>query len=84
MHPRLSWDGTAITLDRNLWWSDFVLDAGSVDKVRIDGTVVQTWDTPGLHHPYQEMPDGSLAWGAWNGDSYQQGLQAVRSRPGNR
>ena len=76
MHPRLSWDGTALLIDQNVWWSQFNRYAGSVVKVRIDGTLVHSWETPGLHHPYQEMPDGSLAWGAWTG-SYDEALKRV-------
>jgi hypothetical protein len=67
MHPRLSWDGTALLIDQNEWWSRFDRNAGAVVKIRLDGTLVHSWETPGLHHPFQEMPDGSLAWGAWTG-----------------
>jgi len=66
MHPRLSWDGTAILHDQNQFWSEFGLgEDGTVQKVRIDGTIVHEWPAPGLHHPHQELPDGSLAYGAF-------------------
>jgi len=65
MHPRLSWNEDALLLDSNSYWGSF--DGGansSVTKMYIDGTVIKLWETPGLHHPYTEMPDGSLAYSA--------------------
>jgi len=74
LHPRLSWDGTAILHDQNHFWSDFGLGPdGTVEKIRIDGTLVHEWPAPGLHHPYQELPDGSLAYGAFV-DTYDEDL----------
>jgi len=67
MHPRLSWDASAILVDQNPFWAVFALSGGSVEKLTLDGEVLTTWDTPGLHHPHQELPDGSLAWGAYFG-----------------
>jgi hypothetical protein len=66
MHPRLSWNQDALLLDSNSYWGAF--DGGdnsSVTKMHIDGTVIETWATPGLHHPYTDMPDGSLAYSAY-------------------
>lgn len=67
MHPRLSYDGTAILHDQNQFWVDFrsLGVDGTVQKLRLDGTLVHEWPTPGLHHPHQELPDGSLAYGAF-------------------
>jgi hypothetical protein len=65
MHPRLSHDGTQLLIDESTFWS--VFDGGresSVVRMHIDGTVVEIIDTPGLHHPFTELPDGSLAWPA--------------------
>jgi hypothetical protein len=67
MHPRLSYDGTAILHDQNSFWTTFDSSGGTVEKLRLDGSLVHTWTTPGLHHPHQEMPDGSLAYGAFVG-----------------
>jgi hypothetical protein len=66
MHPRLSWNEDALLLDQNNYWGEFGSGGvdSSVSKIQIDGTVLETWATPGLHHPYTEMPDGSLAYGA--------------------
>jgi hypothetical protein len=66
MHPRLTWNEDALLLDQNNYWGDFGSGgaASSVSKILIDGTVLETWMTPGLHHDYTDMPDGSLAYGA--------------------
>ncbi len=66
LHPRISADGAAILMDLNSHFGVFDRGAASqVQRLGIDGLVQQTWDTPGLHHPYTDLPDGSLAWGAW-------------------
>ena len=65
MHPRLSWDQSAVLIDQNQFWAQFAFTEGTVEKLTLDGEVVTTWETPGLHHPHQELPDGSLAWGAF-------------------
>jgi hypothetical protein len=75
-HPRVSWDGTALLVDQNAFWAIFSLSQGSVDKIKIDGSIVHTWQTPGLHHPLQELPDGSLAYGGFTG-WYDEVLQIV-------
>jgi hypothetical protein len=63
LHPRLSWDGRTLLFEQNSYWGAFDGGAESVvHRLSIDGTILQTWVTPGLHHPYQEMPDGSLAY----------------------
>ncbi|MEQ1567904.1 MAG: hypothetical protein ABMA64_19855, partial [Myxococcota bacterium] len=78
LHPRVSADGTALLVDQNNYWSMFfdVGAQGTVDKIRLDGTPVHTWATPGLHHDYTELPDGTLAWGGWDED-YEESLQLV-------
>jgi len=66
LHPRISADEGAILMDLNSHLGAFDRGAASqVQRVGIDGVVQATWDTPGLHHPYTDLPDGSLAWGAW-------------------
>ncbi len=66
IHPRLSADGDAILMDLNSHFGQFDRGAASqVQRVDITGTVQQSWDTPGLHHPFTQLPDGSIAWGAW-------------------
>ncbi len=66
MHPRISADGAAVLMDLNSHFGAFDRGAASqVQRVGLDGAVQQTWDTPGLHHPFTDQPDGSMAWGAW-------------------
>ena len=68
MHVQPSYDGSHILIDRNSFWGMFDGgDASNVVRVTIDGEVVSTTDTPGLHHPFTELPDGTLAWGAAQG-----------------
>lgn len=64
MHARVARDGRTLLLDRNSFWPTFDGGAASrVDQVTIDGTVVHTFQTPGMHHPFTDMPDGSIAYG---------------------
>ncbi|MFT5681978.1 MAG: hypothetical protein ACI8RZ_002896 [Myxococcota bacterium] len=68
LHARLSYDGTQILIDHNSFWAIF--DGGEVSQVArvgIDGVIVETVDTPNLHHPFTELADGSLVWGASTG-----------------
>jgi len=68
LHPRVSQDGTELLLDYGSFWS--IYDGGinsQVARVRIDGTEVHLYDTPGLHHPFTDLPDGSILWGAYKG-----------------
>jgi hypothetical protein len=71
-HARLSADGRAMLLDLNGYWFDFDASDSQVIKVLLDGTVLHTYDTPGLHHPFLELPSGSswrqsLVYGAYVG-----------------
>lgn len=65
LHPRVSLDGRDLLLDENSYWAAF--DGGVASRVvrmKLDGTVVETMDTPGLHHPFTDLPDGSLVYTA--------------------
>jgi len=74
LHPRISQDGTQLLIDESTFWSVFDGGAGSrVRRMHIDGTEVALVETPGLHHPFTELPDGSLAWPA--NDGYNELLQ---------
>lgn len=58
-----SQDGTHLLLDEANW-----VGTGSVVyRITLDGTILETIDTPYLHHPFVELPDGSLVWGASEG-----------------
>ncbi len=68
IHAQPSYDGHTILIDHNTFWAIF--DNGAASQVRrmtIDGAEVELIDTPGLHHPFTELADGTLAWGAIEG-----------------
>ncbi len=68
LYSRPSYDGTDILADHNSYWSQFDDGAASeILRMKIDGSVVDTHATPGLHHPFVEIADGSLVWGAADG-----------------
>jgi hypothetical protein len=68
-HPRVAAAGDALLLDYNSFYSLF--DGGAASQVvslGLDGSEIQRWDTPGLHHPFTQRDDGALAWPALAGD----------------
>lgn len=57
--------GRSLLLDQSTFWTLF--DQGERSEVlelQLDGTVLQRWSTPGLHHDFVGLPDGSIIWGA--------------------
>ncbi len=65
IHARLSWDGRELLIDHNSFYALFDWGAESqIARVTIDGTQQALYDTPGLHHPFTELPDGSIAYAA--------------------
>lgn len=63
--PMLSVDGATFLTDYNSWWGAF--DGGvnsQVVRMDIEGRTIETYDTPGLIHPFTETGDGALVWGA--------------------
>jgi hypothetical protein len=70
LHPRVSADGTQLLIDENTYWAVFDGGKGSaILRMHIDGTLVEEIATPGLHHPFTELPDGSIAWSASEGNN---------------
>ncbi len=70
LYARTSHDGRDLLIDYNSYWSRF--DGGATSTVlrmKIDGSEQQSHATPGLHHPFLELPDGSLLWGAADGST---------------
>lgn len=68
MHARIALDGRSMLLDDNSYWGRF--DQGvtsSVTRMTLDGAVLETWDTPGLHHDFVDLPDGTLVYGSYQG-----------------
>src|SRR5678815_4853643 len=63
-----SYDGKDILVDYDSFWGSF--DGGAASQVArfdIEGTELERYDTPGLAHPFAELPDGSIIWGAIEG-----------------
>lgn len=68
LHPRISLDGRDLLLDEGSFWAAF--DGGAASRVvraKLDGTIVEELDTPGLHHPFTDLPDGSILYTAYKG-----------------
>jgi hypothetical protein len=62
---RVSQDGTHILWDEATYWSQFDAgEAGQVHRMTLDGTIIESISTPGLHHAFVELSDGTLVWGA--------------------
>lgn len=69
IYLRIANDGT-IFWDQSTFWSAFDGGAGSIlHRMTLDGTEVESFEAPGMHHCFVEMPDGSLVWGSANGFS---------------
>lgn len=59
-----------ILWDVSTWWSKFDEGATSqIHRMKIDGVVTETYDAPGMHHAFTELPDGSIVWGAGGANS---------------
>lgn len=66
LHPRVTRAGDALLIDENTFWGSFDGGAGSqVVELAIDGTVLHTYATPGLRHPFTDGPDRAIVWGAY-------------------
>jgi hypothetical protein len=63
LYPRITLAGDALLIDETTVYRGF--DGGEGSRViehRIDGTLGRSWQTPGLHHAFAELPDGGLAY----------------------
>ncbi len=70
LYMRVSHDGDDLLWDQQTFWPEWDEGAGSqVHRWKIDGTVVETVPTPGLHHAFTELADGTLVWGAADWES---------------
>jgi len=68
LHTRVSYDGADLLVDHNTYWAQYDDGVDSqIVRLKIDGTEVAVYDTPGLHHPFTELADGTLVWGAADG-----------------
>ena len=70
IYMQVSYDGTSILWDEQTYWSDWDGGRGSeIHRMKIDGTIEESYSVPGQHHVYAELADGSIVWGAANDPS---------------
>ncbi len=77
MKARPALDGKGLLIDHNTYWS--LYDEGEssqVVRVKIDGSFMATYPTPGLHHSLTEVADNGLLWGAYPPDETLQAQDA--------
>ena len=65
MHTQLNYDKDALLIDYNTYWATYDASGGQIYELKIDGTEVAIYDTPGLHHPFYQLADGTMLWGAY-------------------
>ncbi|MBX2803108.1 MAG: arylsulfotransferase family protein [Myxococcales bacterium] len=64
LFAQVSQSGDHLLWDEITEWSDFDDGAGSqIHRTYLDDRI-STVKTPGLHHAFVELPDGTLAWGS--------------------
>jgi len=64
-----SYDGDELLVDYNSFWAIFDNgDASQIARTKIDGSVVEVIDTPGLYHGFTETADHSILWAAYEDD----------------
>ncbi|MEQ1571183.1 MAG: hypothetical protein ABMA64_36480, partial [Myxococcota bacterium] len=56
--------GDHVLWDESRYWSDFGTGAGSKVHATYLDREIEVIDTPGLHHPFVQLPDGTLVWGS--------------------
>lgn len=63
LFPQVSQAGNSLLWDEATYWSSFDEGAASqVHETYLDGEI-RTIATPGLHHAFLQIPDGSIVWG---------------------
>lgn len=71
MHPGVARDGRSLLIDQNSFFGQFDSGANSaIEVTKIDGSVARVIDVPGMHHPFTELPDGTIAYGRTTGMWY--------------
>ncbi len=69
IYVRVSRDGRDLLWDEATYWSGWDGGASSrVHRMKIDGTITDSVPTPGLHHAFLDLPDGSILWGDGGGE----------------
>ncbi len=68
IYSRVALNGADFLFDEFTYWSEWDEGANSqVLRMKIDGTVVDTYHVGGGHHAFTELPDGTIAYGAVDG-----------------
>jgi hypothetical protein len=70
IYQRVALNGVDILWDEFTYWNAWDEGAGSkVHRMKIDGSILESYDTPGGHHAFVELPDGSLVYGSADWES---------------
>jgi hypothetical protein len=72
IYSRVSLNGHDLLFDEFTYWSAWDEGENShVLRMKIDGSLVDSYHVPGGHHAFTELPDGSIAWGAagWSSET---------------
>lgn len=59
---QVSANGRELLVDHNSFWRDFDAELSEVWRMKLDGSVIEVLDTPGMAHAFTELPDGNLVW----------------------
>ena len=63
LHVRPSSNGVDLLVDNNSFWAfSGERKTPQVVRMKIDTSIVEIHETPGLHHPYTDLPDGSIVY----------------------
>ena len=60
----VSYDGEDLMWDDASEWNFASSEVSRVHRMKIDGTIVASYETEGLHHAWDELSDGTIVWGA--------------------
>lgn len=64
LYATLARSGDHLLWDEATYWSDFGNgEEGKIHRTYLDQEI-EVIDTPGLHHAFVELPDGTLVWGS--------------------
>jgi len=78
LHVRTSQNGSDLLVDNNAYWAfSQERKTSQVVRMKIDTSIVEVHETPGLHHPYTDLPDGSIVYAAEGDDGMNKLLRAT-------
>jgi hypothetical protein len=64
LFTQVAQSGDHLLIDEATYWDDFDGGAGSVVTRTYLDREIEKLSTPGLHHAFVQLPDGTLAWGS--------------------